>query len=350
MERKQKHLKLQLSLLFTVLISGALFDVIKSYVNHGELTPASFTYFLNILLYIYLPLSIFLFIAYNLFIYGNNIFLKFYYSIWLEFILKSKKNGNKLFNWFVNSFFDELNYELILKSKKTENNKNDLTAFVFNQSWSNKPVFIRREHLLKNGYWPNWSFASVVLLNNKLKLTKRNKLKFVLEIDLQNESYGIYNNAGKSFLKNKFLTDYTKKQFSKKSNRIDEFFLENSEKNYLEIKANKYPIRWASGGVLPIVNWKGSDWFILFFRGIQPNGWGIANGASENKEEYKNINSLMLREFFEELVIADREPFVGDERPLHIKTFDLSNGILKELPKNYRKRIQNLGFIDKHIR
>ena len=66
-----------------------------------------------------------------------------------------------------------------------------------------------------------------------------------------------------------------------------------------------HPLRYANGGVLPIVRLEGRDYFWLFYRDIFPIGWNIANGASDNVSEMLDPTRIILREFGEEVLFAD---------------------------------------------
>jgi hypothetical protein len=66
-----------------------------------------------------------------------------------------------------------------------------------------------------------------------------------------------------------------------------------------------HPLRYANGGVLPIVRLEGRDYFWLFYRDIFPIGWNIANGASDNVAEMLDPMRIVQREFGEEVLFAD---------------------------------------------
>lgn len=65
------------------------------------------------------------------------------------------------------------------------------------------------------------------------------------------------------------------------------------------------PVRWANGGMLPIIRLDSKDYFCLFYRDIFPIGWNIANGASDNIEELLDPGRIIVREFGEELLVCD---------------------------------------------
>lgn len=66
------------------------------------------------------------------------------------------------------------------------------------------------------------------------------------------------------------------------------------------------PLRFANGGVLPIITIENKEYFCLFYRTIEPIGWNIANGASNNLAEIINPEKVVYREFSEEFIITDQ--------------------------------------------
>lgn len=282
--------------------------------------------------------------------------LYFYYHVWIKCIYKTLKRytqahhanfKRKLAHWLLDKFFND-NDLFILRSfslLSSERYSDIVQRFSFRKS----PVLVRREHLMEKNFWPNWAFASVLLFNN-LRITRSGSfdtLKLCLEVDLRNQSYGIYNNAGKLFLKEHFLNKQFKSRCLRTSKRIEDFLKsKTSQVNELNINAREMPFRWASGGILPIAVWKGKYWYVLFFRDIEPVGWNIANGASEKKEEYKNLYNLIYREFGEELVLLNREPCIGDNLSITQKLFQLSSDV--PLPSETSPKFANGEFVNKH--
>ena len=68
------------------------------------------------------------------------------------------------------------------------------------------------------------------------------------------------------------------------------------------------PLDFPSAGYLPIINWQGQDWVMLFFRDIPPIGWNVANGASDTSAEWGDLAKIVTREFSEETVIINGDP------------------------------------------
>jgi len=170
------------------------------------------------------------------------------------------------------------------------------------------PVVIERRHLMQREYFRTAQMA-IVLLSNRPKIELSQGYARLL-IDLTGQSFGIYNNLGKQFLEWKFLPKDRPKRRRKlreHARTLHQALLTDGEQRLALLpKGIRQPYRWASGGTLPIVRWRGSWWCALFWRDIPPVGWNIANGASETKDEYKNLDQLIARETREELVVLDR--------------------------------------------
>jgi len=189
---------------------------------------------------------------------------------------------------------------------------------------------------MEKTYWPDWAFASMILFN-EVCVTRHvvhGGNEFTLEVDLRDQAYGIYNNAGKNFLANEWggAEAFTRTALERSQKVLD--FLENPRKDVLRLDCAGLPLRWASGGFVPVVDWRGEKWFALFFRDINPVGWNVPNGASESKEEYKNVKRLILREFGEELLVLGTEP----EADCHYFPYDLAEGEHNDLVESFAAR------------
>ncbi len=177
------------------------------------------------------------------------------------------------------------------------------------------PALIKREHLMRKRFWPDWNYAIVMLKNigtlqvrvDQQRVENKDSKLWSMSINLANESFGIYNHNGKAFLQKIFGSSAGKPLMEKLSTEF--FAISKADarigmvKSWDEQGSNTIPLRWASGGFLPIVVYKERYWAMLFFRDIFPVGLNVANGASEDRQEYKNINKLIGREFCEETIL-----------------------------------------------
>ncbi len=183
------------------------------------------------------------------------------------------------------------------------------------------PVYIKRAHITEQKILPDWAFSLVVLRSGveiegnpgDCKNTIQNGSICSLKINLVGQSYGIYNNMGKEFLRKYFmdkdLTTY--KDIDEKFRGWISCKVHTWDINRELSRIKSAPFRWASGGVLPIVKYKGREYVLLVFRSIPPVGWNLFLGGSENKEEYKDLRRLILREFYEELLIVNKRQLEG---------------------------------------
>jgi hypothetical protein len=180
------------------------------------------------------------------------------------------------------------------------------------------PTFVKREHLMRRRFWPYWTFSIVTILDpRKIKqqtIVRNGDTTWLLDVDLRNESFGIYSTEGKRFLESRYAEAVRTEQMQNLSSGFHEFMLPltppGSSMTWGEVGA-VIPLRWASGGFLPIVYHKGRHWALLFLRDIFPVGLNVANGASEGKDEYKNVHRLIGREFSEETILLSACPRPG---------------------------------------
>lgn len=155
---------------------------------------------------------------------------------------------------------------------------------------------------------PMWDFAAL-LLKHSVTLSKTAEGD-LLRVDLRNQTHGIYNNDGKKFLHARFLGTPKQVESAREFGRRIRHLQRGATIRSMDL-ADSSPLpvlRWASGGYLPLVRWRGRRWVMLFFRDIRPIGWNIANGASETRNEWRRIDGLASREASEEIVILEHEP------------------------------------------
>jgi len=120
----------------------------------------------------------------------------------------------------------------------------------------------------------------------------------------------------------------------KYQSELDSFLID-QEKNFYNFNDPAFPFRYASGGTLPIVRLGKKEFYCLFYRGIFPIGWNIANGGCDTREELLNPIITIERELREELVILDTQKekrFVFDSdtgKPLDRPEFEIARKIWK---------------------
>ncbi len=166
-------------------------------------------------------------------------------------------------------------------------------------------TFVRRKDL-EEAAWPDFAFEILTCFDLK-NWTLENKGEGIrFQADISNANYGIYNNQGKEFLRKEF------KDLDKlaEADRTILSYLDGIRENNLELSEfyPRVPIRWASAGYLARVEWNKRSWIMLFFRDLEPVGWNVANGASENAEELVSLDKVVDREFAEETVILEDDP------------------------------------------
>lgn len=160
---------------------------------------------------------------------------------------------------------------------------------------------------------------SINLLTQPLSIIREND-NIQLVIDTENIKHAIYTNKAKKILCDIFFGDNSsiKDEMRPWAKEIDQkihnFILKKSmDNNKIILNLEEMPLRWASGGVFPIVTYKGETWTPFFFRDIDPCGWNIPLGASESIHELQNPKTLMWREFVEEfLILCDSPEFNAD--------------------------------------
>lgn len=269
-----------------------------------------------------------------------NIDLHLYYGIWLRRI---KKRFHRL-------------------SEREEDIVESFEFFMPEDSrWKHKrPCFIEREDLSRKSFWRNWSFSIVTLFeNNKVRqqvFQDGTRRRWALYVDLTNESYGIYSNDGKRFLRQRFLerNEEAPVEVERRSHLINDSMQPTRPRNWgWNDSGCQIPIRWASGGFMPIVRYKEEYWVLVSFRDINPVGLNLANGASETKEEYKDPRALVGREFCEEVVVLSGTPAKAAE--LTQRDFEAQHQLAKFLSPKFAQqhaelRRANDGFTITRVR
>jgi hypothetical protein len=140
-----------------------------------------------------------------------------------------------------------------------------------------------------------------------------------IHIDRRGVKNAVYTTEGKNLLCSETLQGDRLETARRLDEDIHAFMVEAVDDSWLEIPVPEIPLRWASGGVLPVVTWRGDVWSPFFFRDISPVGWNIAAGSSETEAELCRPVSFGLREFVEETIVLPQRPHPGSE--LRAKTF-----------------------------
>ncbi|MBU0995919.1 MAG: hypothetical protein KJ737_25775 [Proteobacteria bacterium] len=166
--------------------------------------------------------------------------------------------------------------------------------------------------------------------------------RYRIIIDRNNVDCAIISNGAKREICDFYVSNHLK-NISKIDTAIQGFLTSHrnggaSDKYTLDLMGNTttpYPMRYASGGVLPIIK-RGGDYFIpFFFRDIEPCGWNIPSGASQRNfkdgvldrhytldSELNAPISCIIREYFEETIVASKSELLNGR--LDTKKFNLN--------------------------
>lgn len=153
--------------------------------------------------------------------------------------------------------------------------------------------FIQPFYLVEN------HFLEILITNFLLKRVGKG---WELTVSFNFDTPSIWNRNGKNIL-HKNIPNFEKKSkiYQKE---LDACLLYNKGEKY-RFNDPKFPFRYASGGVLPIIRFGENDYYCLFYREVFPIGWNIANGGCDTRAELLNPLATIEREFFEELIIID---------------------------------------------
>jgi len=163
---------------------------------------------------------------------------------------------------------------------------------------------------------------SIELLKNNIQLRKEKNGRITVIIDRHDVQNAAITSRGINDICKKYITENIKVKIFQEDKKIHEFlsWKINDKKQY-EINLTKLqiPLRWASGGVLSVIRYKGQIWTPFFFRDLRPFGWDISLGASERhfdkngklidlNSDLNNPWTFITREFLEETLVLNREP------------------------------------------
>jgi hypothetical protein len=127
----------------------------------------------------------------------------------------------------------------------------------------------------------------------------------LLELAISDDAFSLIDRHGKQDFLNVLATVGDKPRDCLRA-KLDAFFDDPGQEAY-RFDCSEWPLRFANGGVLPIVHLEGDDYFCCFYRDVNPIGWNIANGASDTTEELLDPGRVVSREFGEELLIYSQQ-------------------------------------------
>ena len=161
-------------------------------------------------------------------------------------------------------------------------------------------------------------------LLSKPIIIKKNLNRTCITVNRSEVYWAIYNRKGRDAInKQAFPNQEAQDKAIDLDNEITKFLL--TAENGEEHSFYQQNMRWASGAVLPIVEYRNREWVPFFFRDIPPYGWQLPQGASENKTD--NLDdpwSFIMREFLEEVLVCSIDP--TNQRVLkHPFYFDRTN-------------------------
>lgn len=224
--------------------------------------------------------------------------------------------------------------KLFFKVKRYINDKVNVIKEVIAPSSKNKKskIFIPFPNELPNGIIKRKKLEkkkkisneviAIELLTKKIQLMKQSTGKIDVFIDRSDVDYAVISNKGKKNLNDTIITNKKLHSLLEEDFAIQSF-LNNYDKNSLkeiELENDQKMLRWASGGIIAVVEYEGEYWIPMFYRDIEPHGWNLFLGSSERyfdknnkvisdiENELNYPTNFIAREFLEELLIFKNEP------------------------------------------
>lgn len=185
------------------------------------------------------------------------------------------------------------------------------------------------------------------LLTKPIHLVRKSDGQIEITIDRNDVKHAVYTTEGKSCLCDQVLKSSDVLKHAKKMDKkLHDFLTGRIKERELILHLDDLPLRWSSGGVLPVVQRPDStgqmqDWTPFLFRDIAPGGWNIPLGASERSEELTNPMCMALREFLEEILVLSGRPLSPNSHnvtPLNVFPF-LNNQVVEQVDE----------FLDLHL-
>lgn len=155
---------------------------------------------------------------------------------------------------------------------------------------------IRPLHARQRGY--------LQVLVNEFALYKRGSDGLTAEIQIGDDTLSLTGHVGKRSFNETVEAHGGQVNGTALADRLRDFFADPRQLAY-RFDCSSFPLRYANGGVLPVIHLNGVEYFCLFYRDVFPIGWNIANGASDNLEEMLDPGRIIAREFGEELLVFD---------------------------------------------
>lgn len=163
----------------------------------------------------------------------------------------------------------------------------------------------QRELVFGKKKLPGQVFA-IELLTKPMLLQKQGKTTYVT-VNRDGVTHGLYTGEGrKTIVEHTFNNSESLKNAKHLDKKIHNYLTVSRDPRFIVHQPN---LRWASGGVVSIVDFRQRKWIPFFFRDIRPYGWNISLGASE--ESTDNLNdpwSFIMREFLEETLVCRKDP------------------------------------------
>lgn len=202
------------------------------------------------------------------------------------------------------------------------------------------PLVALVNHADNDHYWPGWAFSSMLLFTH-LEMEPAGFGEWVLRVRVPSKGVGIYNNAGRRFLKEHFLRknpegyDDIQKMYWTFLNSIKGI----GEQRKFRLHLKHRPLRWVAGGIIPVVEIGGRSWIAFPYRDIPPVGLNHFGGLSQDKQERSRPRLMVLREFLEEFLVLDDAPRPGSA--VYRKRITISDEFQDSLEVNkHFKRLQ----------
>ncbi len=203
----------------------------------------------------------------------------------------------------------------------------------------------------------------IELLRSPIAIVRNAPGEITARFNRCNVKHILYSDQGKKNLTERYIIPNASELF-KKDIALHKFITGSNTDPVFNLTLENYPMRWISGGVLPIVTFRDKRWIPMFYRDKDPSGWNIPLGSSERDKssvstaghsvnlEHENLWRLQLREFIEESLILSKAPAQGGEnswRPFDIDLPDV--GLTLEMGRQWtEEHLRKRGNIPDNLR